>query len=212
MAQHILIGSLLCKVLITWAALQEPSIPTCGQPLSLPPPQNQNKWVHPVIFEPQPKIQFTQSSYKVTPFLDFQPFLESFHAVYQYLENFKKDLNNPQYMQKLVFENIQMYVTPLSNKFIIHRYFNTELCRFNPFSCTSKLKIEQYKLEIQYIDKVFHATYRKFLTAIDHIDYHPLQVQNTTRTKTSKDYAVHGYYHSYTRTLTPSEEAFLDKF
>ena len=33
-----------------------------------------------------------------------------------------------------------------------------------PFSCTSKLKIEQYNLEIQYIDKVFHATYKKFLT------------------------------------------------
>ena len=34
----------------------------------------------------------------------------------------------------------------------------------------SKLKFEQYKLEIQYISKVFHAIYRKFLTAIDHID------------------------------------------
>ena len=56
MAQHILIGSLLCNVLITWATLQEPSMPTHGQPLSLPLPQNQDKWVHPVIFEPQPKI------------------------------------------------------------------------------------------------------------------------------------------------------------
>ena len=114
-------------------------------------------------------------------------------------------------MQKLVFENIPMHITPLSNKSFIHKYFDTELCRFNPFSCTSKLKIEQYKLEIQYIDKVFHATYRKFLTAIDHIDYHPSQVQNTTRTKRSEDYTVHGYYHCYTRTLTPSEEIFLDK-
>ena len=114
-------------------------------------------------------------------------------------------------MQKLVFENIPMHITPLSNKSYIHKYFNTELCRFNPFSCTSKLKTEQYKLEIQYIDKVFHATYRKFLTAIDHIDYHPSQIQNTTRIKRSADYAVQGYYCSYTRTLTPSEEIFLDK-
>ena len=74
MAQHILIGSLLCNVLITWAALQKPSIPTHVQPLSLPPPQNQNKWVHAVIFEPQIKIHLTWSSYKVTSFLDFQPF------------------------------------------------------------------------------------------------------------------------------------------
>ena len=50
MAQHILIGSLLCNVLITWATLQESSVPTHGQSLSLPPPENQNKWVHLVIF------------------------------------------------------------------------------------------------------------------------------------------------------------------
>ena len=138
--------------------------------------------------------------------------MEGFQAVYQYLEDFKKDLNNPQYIQKIVFENIPVQITPLSNETFIHKYFNTELCRFNPFSCTSKHKIEQYKLKIQYVDKVFHATYRKYLTAIDHIDYHPSQVQNTTRTKRSEDYAVHGYYHSYTRILTPSEELFLDKF
>ena len=81
MAQNILIGSLLCNVLIMWATLQEPPMPTHRQPLSSPPHQNQNKWVHLVIFEPQPKIQLNQSSYKVTSFLDFQPFLEGFQAV-----------------------------------------------------------------------------------------------------------------------------------
>ena len=50
MMQHILIGSLLCNVLITWAILQEPSIPMPGQSLPLPPPQNKNKWVHPCYF------------------------------------------------------------------------------------------------------------------------------------------------------------------
>ena len=179
--------------------------------MSLPLPQHQNKWVHLVIFEPQPKIQLTWLSYKVTTFLDFQPFLESFQAIYQYLESFKKDLNNPQNMQKLVFENIPMHITPLLNNSYIHKYIDTELCRFNHFPCTSKLNIEQYKLEIQYIDKVFHATYRKFLTAIDHINYHPSQVQNTTRTRRGEDYAIQGYYCSYTRTLTPSEEIYLDK-
>ena len=52
----------------------------------------------------------------------------------------------------------------------------------------------------------------KFLTAIDHIHYHPSQVQNSTRTKRSVEHAVHGYYCSYTRTLTPSEQIILDKF
>ena len=66
MVQLVLIGTLLCNVLIAWATLHKPFLPPPGQSLSLPPPQNKNKWVHPVIFEPQPKIQLTRLSYKVT--------------------------------------------------------------------------------------------------------------------------------------------------
>ena len=212
MRQQIQIECLLCSVLITWAISQEPSMSSPGQLLSLPPPQNKNKWVHPVIFEPQPKIQLTQSSYKVTSFLDFQPFLDGFIPVYHYLENFKADLDNPKYTQRLVHKDASVQMSPLSNETLIHEYFSSVPCRFNPYACTSKLKIDQYKLEIQYVDKVFHASYRKFLTAIDHIDYHPSQTQNTTRKKRNEGYTVHGPYHSYTRTLTRSEEIFLDKF
>ena len=109
-------------------------------------------------------------------------------------------------------KDASVQVTPLSNETFIHEYFSSVPCRFNLYAYTSKLKIDQYKLEIQYVDKVFHVIYRKFLTAIDHIDYHPSQIQNTTRKKGSEEYAVHRHYHSYTRTLTPSEEIFLDKF
>ena len=47
---------------------------------------------------------------------------------------------------------------------------------------------------------------------IDHIDYHPLPVQNTTGVKRSEEYDLYGHYHSHTQTITPSEENFLDKF
>ena len=137
--------------------------------------------------------------------------MESFQAVYKYLENLKKILLTPNICRNLFLKTYQCksllcQINPLSIK------TSTQVVDFNPFSCTSKLIIEQYKLEIQYIDKVLQATYRKFLTAIDHTDYHPSQVQNTTRTKRSEDYAIHGYYCSGTRTLAPSEEIFLDKF
>ena len=78
-------------------------LPPPGQSLSSPPPQNKNQRVHPVIFEPQPKFQLTQTSYKVTSFLDFQPFLKGFQSVYQYLEDLMKDLNNPGYFQRLIY-------------------------------------------------------------------------------------------------------------
>ena len=66
---------------------------------------------------------------------------------------------------------------------------------------------------IHYIRKIFHATYRKFLTAIDHIEYHPSQIQNNrTRTRRSVTYDIHGQYYSPTKSLTPSEEDFLTAF
>ena len=187
-------------------------LPPPGHSLSSSPPQNKNKWVHPVIFEPQQKIELTQSSYKVTSILDFQPFLKGFQSVYQYLEDLMEDLKNPIYIQRLIYQVKPFQITPLLNESTIQEFFNTEICRHNHFGCKSELQFEQYKLEIQYIDKVFRAVYRKFLTAIDHIDYHPSQIQNTTRTKRSEEYDVHGYYHSYVRTLTTSEEIFLDRF
>ena len=56
--------------------------------------------------------------------------------------------------------------------------------------------------------------YKKILTAIDHIDYHPSQQhnKNTTRVKRSDMYTLYRQYHSQTRELTPSEENFLDTF
>ena len=56
------------NILLTWATLQQPYM---SKTLSAPPPQNKNDWVHSVIFEPQPKMLLTRSTYKITSFLDF---------------------------------------------------------------------------------------------------------------------------------------------
>ena len=76
------------------------------------------------------------------------------------------------------------------------------------------MKFEQFHIEINYVYKVFCAIYKRFLTAIYHIDYHPSQqvTANTTRVKRSSMFIHDGQYHSHTRRLTPSEENFLDAF
>ena len=143
-----LLGYLMCNVLLAWATLQQPYI---SKTLSSPPPRNPNKWTHSIIFEPQQQIQLTHSSYKVTSFLDFQPFLQGFQNVKNYLDHLWED--------------------------------------------------------------IFHETYRKFLVAIDHLEYHPSQVPtNATRLKRSVIYETYGYYNSLTKMLTPSKENFLNAF
>ena len=174
------IGFLMCNVLLAWAMLHQPYVSTPRQTLSSPPPQNKNEWVHLVIFEPQPKIQLTRSSYKVTSFLDFQSFLRCFQSVNEYLKDLTRDINNPNYFQRIVSPFSHFQITHLSNESIIWKFLNSPECRVNPYGCKSKMKLEQYQLEIQYVIKVFHAIYKKFLTAINHINYHPSQVQNTT--------------------------------
>ena len=101
-----------------------------------------------------------------------------------------------------------------TNQSHVMKFLKSPGCAAHPYACHSKLKFEQYRLEIQYIYKVFRAIYKKFLTAIDHIDYHPSQQhnKNITRVKRSDLYTLYGYYHSSSRELTPSEEKFVDTF
>ena len=178
---HLFYFNIYCAMFfLAWATLHKPYISTPGQTLSSPPPQNKNERVHSVIFEPQPKIQLTRSSHKVTSFLDFQPFLKGFQSGNEYLKDLTEDINDADYFPRIVFPYRTFQVTSLSNESTILKFFNAHACQANLYGCKSKLKLEQYRLEIQYVIKVFRAVYKKFLTVIDHIDYHPSQMQNTT--------------------------------
>ena len=124
------------------------------------------------------------------------------------------DINDPTYFQRLISPFSDVQVTPLSNDTRIKKFLNSPACSFCPYACQSKMKFEQYPLEIQYVYKAFCTIYKKFLTAIDHIDYHLLQQHNTNanRIKRSEMYNLYGHYQTQTRKLTPSEESFLDAF
>ena len=143
MALLMLLGYLMCNVLLAWAALQQPYI---SKTLSSPPPQNKNKLVHSVIFKPQPKIQLTQSSYKVTSFLDFQPFLhlQGFQSVNEYLNNLMTDINNPSYFQRLVTPFVYMKIDPYANDSLIEKFLNSPACHHHPYACQSKMKFEEF--------------------------------------------------------------------
>ena len=190
MALLMLLGYFMCNVLLAWATLQQLYF---SKTLSLPPPQNPNNWVHSVIFKPQPKIQLTPLSYRVTSFLDFQHFIRGFQSVSNYLDKLWMDIKNPYYFQHLFIPFAHVIIYPTFNNSHIENFLKSCACNQHPYSCQAKMKFEKFKWEVHYIIKVFRATYRKFLTAIDHIDYHPSQMQsNVTRTKRSVTYDIYG--------------------
>ena len=211
MALLMLLGYLMCNVLLAWATLQQPYL---SKTLSSPPPKNRNKWMHSIIFEPQPQIQLTHSLHKVTSFLDFQPFLQGFQNVKNYLDQLWTDIRDPFYYEYLFIPIIQHKpIDPTINNSHITTFMNSRLCVQCPYECQAKLKFEKFKWEIQYIIQIFHAIYRKFLVAIYHLDFHPSQTPtNATRLKRSVMYDTYGYYHTPTNTQTPSEENFLNAF
>ena len=119
-------------------------------------------------------MQLTRSSYKITSFLDFQPFLQGSQSVDKYIKDLMTDIDNPTYFQKLITPFHDVQLTPLSTDDTIRKFLISPACHMNPHACQAKLKFERYHIEIQYVYKVFHTIFKKFLTAIDHIDYHPL--------------------------------------
>ena len=145
--------------------------------------------------------------------MDFQPFLKGFQTVKTYLDKLWIDIQDPYHFQYLFLPIAQIPLDPTINNSHIDTFLKSRLCGQCPYEYQARLKFEKFKWEIHYIIQIFHATYRKFLVTIDHLDYHPSQVlNNATRTKRSVIYETYGYYHSLTKTLTPSEENFLTAF
>ena len=87
--------------LIEVVHLEQPVFVPSAAELSDVPPENKQDWFHPVIFEPQNKIQFTRSTYQVTTFLDFASFMDGFSNVQNYIKSFKPGISNPAYFSKI---------------------------------------------------------------------------------------------------------------
>ena len=87
-------------------------------------------------------------------------------------------------------------------------------CQQLPYACMTRLKIDRFLTEINYLDDLFGVVYRKFLNAIDHIEYHPTlqdEPSSETRSKHSVFFSETGSYNTFCCELSPTEELFLDK-
>ena len=175
------------------------------------PPENKQKWVHPVIFEPQERIQLTQSSYQVTTFLDFKPFLNAFKNIKGFIEGFQKDINNQEFFHDLMSITGKKDESPIKDDQTFDDFETSTYCRARPYACSTHVNLDKFQLEVDHLYEVFNLTYCKFLTAIDHIDFHPTQVNHTCN-KCSQSFKCQGYYEGAPHTLTKKEEQFLDAF
>ena len=80
--------------------LQDTTTPNQPEPLGREEMSEEHKIkvgnrIEPVIFEPQRKIKLSRSTYKVTSYVDFKPYKQSFKQFGQYMGKFLVDLHDP---------------------------------------------------------------------------------------------------------------------
>ena len=129
--------------------------------------------IEPVIFEPQRKIKLSRSTYKVTSYVDFKPYKQSFKQFGQYMGRFLVDLRDPHYVSTLY--NAGRYEgDPLVRRGAGAKTFFTEAtCRQLTYKCRVQNQFIQLKREAIKINQIYLETYKKFLRAIDHMEFHP---------------------------------------
>ena len=186
-------------VLIAVAQVEWPLFVSSATELSDTPPENRQEWLHPVIFEPQNKVQLTRSTYQVTTFLNFAPFVNGFNNVRNYIKNFKKDIHDPAYFSMIRHKNTNPHMSPLLDEQDLTTFMQSAYCLRSPYACMTRLKIDGFLMEVNYLEDLFDVVSWKFLNAIDHIDYHPT-MQNapiTNRSKRSVLFLETGFYNTF---------------
>ena len=99
--------------------------------------------------------------------------MNGFLTVQAYIKNFKKDIKDPDYFNKIQHKSTNIGSSPLLDEQDYDAFLKSQYCLTLPFVCMTRLKIDRFILGVEYLDDIFDATYRKFLNAIDHIEYHP---------------------------------------
>ena len=153
--------------------LEQPVFVPSAAELSDAPPENKQDWLHPVIFVPRNKIQLTRSTYQVTTFLDFAPFMNGFKNVKNNIKSFRADVANPAYFAKIKHKNTNTGSSPLVDSQDLEVFMQSPYYQQLPYACMTRLKIDRFLMEIDYLDELFDVVYRKFWKTIDHIEYHP---------------------------------------
>ena len=94
--------------------------------------EHQSKSVESVIFEPQPRIMLSQSTYKVTSFIDFMPYREAFKKFETFFRKFKNNINDPDHVGPLINVNAtkgESWKGPKEGFFRVHCKKNVYKCR-----------------------------------------------------------------------------------
>ena len=150
---------------------------------------------YPIIFEPLQNVQTSRSTYKVTSFIDFTPYLEYFQQFEEYLEAFKTSIkafkNDPVLQefqeQTMVATNKRtgeackhypvcytqsiLYKLRIEQLEVLARQWEQERCMARHMQACLVLRQFEYILNVtEYVNENYLRVKEKFLRAIDYVE------------------------------------------
>ena len=102
---------------------------------------------------------FTRSTYQVTFFLDFVPFVNRFNNVQNYIKDFKKDIHDPDYFSLIMHKSTNPCVSPLLDEQDLAAFMQSAYCLSAPYVCMTRLKIDRVLMEVNYLEDLFEIVY-----------------------------------------------------
>ena len=168
-------------------------IPTTGIKAILPGQQPNS-----VLFEPLVHIRLSRSTYKVTTFIEFAPYIQSFQNFEGYLHKFVQDLQDPSRVSGFLYLLNQNRDRILSterarefSRFLdnhpcgVGRNNPAKVCQYRPIKggwdetacvrqydmvCRTKSQFKAITDTALYINQSFHQIKDEFLSVIDHLE------------------------------------------
>ena len=141
--------------------------------------------IEPIIFEPQRKIKLSRSTYKVTSYVDFKPYKQAFKQFGQYIRKFLADLHDPRYVDTLYKVGTKTgYSSNRREENKTNIFFTDGICTQSTYQCRIQNQFIQLRNEANKVHQINLETYRKFLRAIDHMEFHPTLGRSKTESST----------------------------
>ena len=187
--------------------------------------------LYPVIFEPIKHIKLSRSTYKITSFIDFTPYIKTFNTFERYLEQVIADMSDPNrvgalryldsvtnpyikenptfFAQMIKGVSLQKCVGPYVLKACQEKPYPKSCYRDTMIVCNMKKRFSGKLKVARHIKKEFTRVKGKFLEAIDHIKKGETKGENSTRDK--REAEDREYLEMFSKTMTPEEERIIDE-
>ena len=114
--------------------------------------------------------------------MDFKPYKQAFKQFGQYMRKFLADLRDPRCVATLYQAGTnERNPSDKGEEEETKTFFTDDACSQLTYQCRIQNQFIQLKSEVDKVNQIYQETYKKFLRAIDHMEFHPTLGRSKTK-------------------------------